>query len=47
MYDDFSRISNIKLFQYFATKRFAINPDETNTIKFTINNSPQHALKIG
>jgi hypothetical protein len=47
MYDDFFRISNVELFQYFATKRFAINPDETNTIKFITNNSLQHGLKIG
>jgi hypothetical protein len=31
----------------FAANRLALNLDKTNIIKFTENNSPQHALNIG
>jgi hypothetical protein len=46
-FDDFCRISNIVLChtsKWFAANRLALNLDETNIIKFTANNSPQHAL---
>jgi hypothetical protein len=48
-FDDFCRISNIlcHMSKWFAANRLTLNPDKTNIIKFTANNSPQHALNIG
>jgi methyl coenzyme M reductase alpha subunit len=33
--------------KWFAANRLALNLDETNIIKFTANNYPQHALNTG
>jgi hypothetical protein len=33
--------------KWFSANRLALNLNETYIIKFTANNSPQHALNIG